>query len=144
MRPYYLPWELTSAIPTTVYSPPLADAKLHTISNSLEIKYSKALLIIVGDFNQANLRRMLPKYYQHVSCPTRGPNILYHSYTFFSDISLYHLSAKAFICKPTLYFFHPNFQIPLFLLMQYYRPSSSYGGVLFPSTICNLNSLQAV
>ncbi len=39
------------------------------------------VLIILGDFNKANLSCKLPKYRQHVTCPTRDSNILDHSYT---------------------------------------------------------------
>ncbi len=38
-------------------------------------------LIILGDFNKANLSRELPKYRQHITCPTRDSNILDHCYT---------------------------------------------------------------
>ena len=30
--------------------------------------------IVAVDFNQANLKSVLPKFYQHVSCATRGEN----------------------------------------------------------------------
>lgn len=34
-----------------------------------------------GDFNKANLRSVLPKFYQHVNCATRGNNTLDHVFT---------------------------------------------------------------
>ncbi len=34
-------------------------------------------------FNKVNLRQVMPNFYQHVSCPTRGPNTLDHCYTQF-------------------------------------------------------------
>ena len=37
--------------------------------------------IIAGDFNRANLKTVLPKFYQHVKCSTRGKNTLDHVYT---------------------------------------------------------------
>ncbi|GFN84896.1 reo_6 protein [Plakobranchus ocellatus] len=37
--------------------------------------------IICGDFNQANLKTVLPNFYQHVTCPTRGINTLDHCYS---------------------------------------------------------------
>lgn len=37
--------------------------------------------IIAGDFNQANLKSVLPKFYQHVKRSTRGENILDHVHT---------------------------------------------------------------
>ena len=84
--PDNLPREFTSVILTAVYIPPQADMKaaldeISTATNSLETKYPEALLIEAGDFNQANLKSVLPRYYQHVTCPTRGPNILDHCCT---------------------------------------------------------------
>eukprot|EP00061_Rhincodon_typus_P010776 g35317.t1 len=38
-----------------------------------------------SDFNQVNLKNVPPKYHQHTSCPTRGPNILHHCYTTIKD-----------------------------------------------------------
>ncbi len=37
--------------------------------------------IIAGDFNKANLKKVLPNFHQHISCPTRGLNTLDHCYT---------------------------------------------------------------
>ncbi len=50
-----------------------------------EQRYPDSLLIILGDFNKANLSRELPKYRQHVTCPTRDSNILDHCYTIIKD-----------------------------------------------------------
>ncbi len=40
-----------------------------------------SVLIILRDFNKANLSCELPKYRQHVTCPTKDSNILDHCYT---------------------------------------------------------------
>ncbi len=40
-----------------------------------------SVLIILGDFNKANLSCELPKYRQHVTCPTRDSKILDHCFT---------------------------------------------------------------
>ncbi len=45
-----------------------------------EPKHPDSVLIILGDFNKANLSRELPKYRQHVTCPTKDSNILDHGY----------------------------------------------------------------
>ncbi len=37
--------------------------------------------IVAGDFNQTDLRSVLPKFHQHVHTPTRGSNTLDHVYT---------------------------------------------------------------
>jgi len=44
-----------------------------------------SVLIILGDFNKAILSRELPKYRQHVTCPTRDSNTLDHCYTAIKD-----------------------------------------------------------
>ncbi len=36
-----------------------------------EQKHPDSVLIILGDFKKVNLSRELPKYRQHVTCPTR-------------------------------------------------------------------------
>eukprot|EP00061_Rhincodon_typus_P012314 g37961.t1 len=51
----------------------------------LETEYPEALFFIAGDFNQANLKTVLPRYHQHISCPTTGLNILDHCCTTVKD-----------------------------------------------------------
>ncbi len=46
-----------------------------------EQQHPDSVIIILGDFNKANLSRELPKYRQHVTCPTRDSKILDHCYT---------------------------------------------------------------
>eukprot|EP00061_Rhincodon_typus_P012941 g39007.t1 len=89
-RPYFLPQEFTSAVLTAVYIPPHADVKnaldkIYTTTNPLQTKFPKALFIVAGDFNQANLKQVLSKYHQHISCPATGQNILDHCYTTIKD-----------------------------------------------------------
>ncbi len=74
----------------SVYIPPdarvsaalelLADQITHT-----EQRYPDSFIVILGDFNKANLTRELPKYRQHITCPTRDSNILDHCYTVLKD-----------------------------------------------------------
>ncbi|XP_072359770.1 uncharacterized protein [Scyliorhinus torazame] len=85
-RPDHLPQEFTSAIITAVYIPPEAEVKkaldeLSTAVNKNETEHPEALFIMAGDFNQANLKSVLPKFHQHISCPTKGSDILDHCYT---------------------------------------------------------------
>ncbi len=56
-------------------------------------QHPDSVLIILGDFNKANLSRELPKYRQHVTCPTRDSNILDHCYTTIKDA--YHSVPRA-------------------------------------------------
>ncbi len=69
-----------------VYVPPDAcvSAAMKQLAEQIsetEQQYLDSLLIILVDFNKANLSRELPKYRQHVTCPTRDSNILDHCYT---------------------------------------------------------------
>ncbi len=48
-------------------------------------KHPDASCIIAGDFNKANLRKVMPNFQQHISCPTRGQNTLDHCYTQFKN-----------------------------------------------------------
>ncbi len=85
-RPFYLPREFTSIIVTAVYIPPQADtslalSKLHDELSGYNNKHPDAAFIIAGDFNKANLKKVLPNFHQHIFCPTRGLNTLDHCYT---------------------------------------------------------------
>ncbi len=69
-----------------VYIPPHANVrsavqKLADQITKTEQQHPDSVLIILGDFNKANLSRELPKYRQHITCPTRDSNILDHCYT---------------------------------------------------------------
>ncbi len=82
----------------SVYIPPQANVssalqKLADLITKSEQQYPDSVLIILGDFNKANLSRELPKYRQHVTCPTRDSNILDHCYTAIKDA--YHSVPRA-------------------------------------------------
>ncbi len=55
--------------------------KLADLITDTEQKQPDSVLIILRDFNKANLSCKLPKYRQHITCPTRVSNILDHCYT---------------------------------------------------------------
>ncbi len=85
-RPFYLPREFSSIVITSVYIPPQADtslalSKLHDELSGYNNKHPDAAFIIAGDFNKANLKKVLQNFHQHISCPTRGLNTLDHCYT---------------------------------------------------------------
>ncbi len=89
-RLFYLPREFTSIIITAVYIPPQADtsvalSSLHDELSGYINKHPDAAAIIAGDFNKANLRKVMPNFHQHISCPTRGLNTLDHCYTQFKN-----------------------------------------------------------
>ncbi len=60
-RPFYLPRELSSIVVAAVYIPPQADTSLVQ--------------------SWSNLKKVMPNFHQHISCPTRGLNTLDHCYT---------------------------------------------------------------
>ena len=68
---------------TAVYIPPDANVSiaLSDTINKLQQVHPDGVHIIAGDFNQAKLKSVLPNFYQHVKCPTRGSNTLDHVYT---------------------------------------------------------------
>ena len=85
-RPFYLPREFSSVIISTVYIHPKADTdqalnSLCEIISKYENSDPEALSIITGDFNQANLRSVLPNYHQQITCATRELNTLDHCYS---------------------------------------------------------------
>ncbi len=85
-RPFYLPREFTSILVSAVYIPPQADTSVAcqiSTMKSADISTNIPTLacIIAGDFNKANLKKVLPNCHQHISCPTRGLNTLDHCYT---------------------------------------------------------------
>ena len=85
-RPHYLPREFSAVILTAVYIQPRANATtaLRQLSDTVtkfENDHPDAVSIVAGDFNHTNMKTVLPKYYQHVSCPTRGDKILDHCYS---------------------------------------------------------------
>ncbi len=89
-RPFYLPQEFSSIVVTAVYIPPQADtslalSKLYDVLSEYINKHPDAASIIAEDFNKANLKKVMPNFHQHVSCPTRGPNTLDHCYTQFKN-----------------------------------------------------------
>jgi len=91
-RAFHLPREFTSVVITAVYIPPqsLADNntaldQLFGIIDKTETSRPDAAFVVAGDFNTANMKKVLPKYYQHISGPTRGGNILDHVYSPFRN-----------------------------------------------------------
>ena len=87
-RPFHLPRELSNIIITAVYCPPNADVnkaaqRLHdVIAERLRLQ-PEAGFIVLGDFNKACLKTVLPRFVQHVHCATRGENTLDKIYTQF-------------------------------------------------------------
>ena len=78
-----MPTVLSSVIVTDVLILPQADTttalkELHWTLVKLETTYPEAAFIVDGDFNKANLRKTLPKFYQHIDCSSRAGKTLNH------------------------------------------------------------------
>ncbi len=72
-RPFYLPREFSPIVVTAVYIPPQADtslafSKLHDVLCGYINKHPDAASIIAGDFNKANLKKVIPNFHQHIYC----------------------------------------------------------------------------
>ena len=89
-RPFYLPREFSCVYINAVYITPAsvpganqkaALNKLHDHVNKQLTTAPEAAIIVAGDFNHADLKSTLPKFYQHVKCATRGENTLDMVYT---------------------------------------------------------------
>ncbi|KAK3537580.1 hypothetical protein QTP70_015115, partial [Hemibagrus guttatus] len=73
--------EFTTIFIVGVYIPPSTNAKealceLYGAISMLQNAHPDGLFIIAGDFNQANLKSVLPKFHQYVDFATRGVNAL--------------------------------------------------------------------
>ena len=89
-RPFYLPREHSCIVIMAVYVPPDANAKLamkelHSAISTQQTAHPEGVFIAAGDFNHSNLKSVLPKFHQHVSCPTRGDRMLDKVYTNIPD-----------------------------------------------------------
>eukprot|EP00061_Rhincodon_typus_P003884 g21209.t1 len=72
-----------SGLHTTPCGCPRCD--LHRHKHTGEQNSPESLFIVAGDINEANLKQVIPKYHHHISCPTRGANILGHGYATIKD-----------------------------------------------------------
>lgn len=80
-QPFNLPGEFTAAVLTAVYVPLEANAKLAVkklhVPISTQLKtHPDGAFVIVGDFNKSNLRTVSPRFFQNLSCPTKGDTCL--------------------------------------------------------------------
>lgn len=85
-RPFYMPREFTTVIITAVYIPPNANTKgalsvLYRFISDLQTTHPDGVFIVAGDFNQANMKTVLPHFHQYVNFATRGSNTLDRAYT---------------------------------------------------------------
>ncbi len=69
-----------------VYIPPQANAnvaleKLHTVVSKQQSVCPDVPVIVAGDFNHVNLKKILPKFNTNIFTPTRGKTVLDQVYT---------------------------------------------------------------
>jgi hypothetical protein len=87
-RPYYLQREFSYIFFVVVYLPLETDAGSKTTLNELyraiskqENAHPEAALLVASDFNAGKLKLILPNFYQHVTCATRGKKAIDHLYS---------------------------------------------------------------
>jgi hypothetical protein len=85
-RPFYLPREITNIFIAAVYIPPSADKVksldyLYNEFHRLCLSKPNSVQLIFGDFNQCNLKSVLPNLHQYINFSTRGDNTLDHFYS---------------------------------------------------------------
>lgn len=78
--------ELRCIILRIIYTPPSANKdealkELYNIVSKYENTYDDAAFIVLGDFNQCNLKTNLAKYEQYITFSTRDQNALDHCYS---------------------------------------------------------------
>ena len=76
----------------TVYIPPQSEAgtkiavnELYSAISKQENTHPEAACLVAGDFNAGKLKSVLPHFYQHVKCATRGKITLDHLYSTHRD-----------------------------------------------------------
>lgn len=85
-QPHYLPRQFIVFIITAVYMPVSVNAnnalaEQHNIISCTQNRHPEGFFIIGWDFNQTNLRKIMPKFHHNIALPTRGENTLDHVYT---------------------------------------------------------------
>ncbi|GFR86232.1 endonuclease domain of the non-LTR retrotransposon LINE-1 [Elysia marginata] len=81
LRPFYLLRKFTKVTVNVVYVHPGANtiAAMSTVTNHVheqQNQFPDGVILVIGDFNAANLKDYLPNYEQYVSMPTRGNKAL--------------------------------------------------------------------
>jgi len=82
-HPFYLPREFSTVIITAVYIPPqaytdMALSALHDVLCRHQTQHPDVAVVVPGDFNRANLKKVMPNFHQHIMCAARGEGTLDH------------------------------------------------------------------
>jgi len=81
LRPFYLPREFQRVFVTVVYIHPKADVKvaadkIREVVQGQESTCPDSIRLVLGDFNECRLSKVLPHYRQYVKCKTCKDNTL--------------------------------------------------------------------
>ena len=91
-RPFYSPREFSSVVLVGVNAAKAVNQLADQIL-AVENANPDSVVTVVGNFNHTCLSKALPRYKQHVDCPTRKDKTLDHCYTVYKGA--YHASARA-------------------------------------------------
>ena len=87
-----MPRVFSAILSVAIYLPPQTDAGTKTALSQLykeiskqETTHPEAVLLVARDFNAGKLESVLPNFYQHVKCATKGKTILDHLYSTHRD-----------------------------------------------------------
>ncbi len=110
----YLPREFTAIVIVAVYIPPCANTKdalreLYSAISEQQTNNPDGFFIVAGDFNHANLKTVLPKFYQHVNFAIRGNNTLDCLYNSETRIQSWTPPSPR-VLRPTFCYANPSIQ----------------------------------
>jgi hypothetical protein len=71
-RPHYLNREFSSVFFVAEAGTKIALNELYSTISNQENAHPEAVLLVAWDFNAGKLKSVLPNFYQHVKCVTRG------------------------------------------------------------------------
>jgi len=71
---------------TAVYIPPQGDTDMalsdvHDVLCRHQTQHPDVAVVVAGEVNKANLKKVMPNFHQHIACATRGERTLDHCYT---------------------------------------------------------------
>ena len=91
-KPFYSPREFASTVVVAVYIPPGPSANKQRAAREIadhvsevESKYPDSFVTVIGDMNRCSLKKVLPKFYQQVTCTTRKDATLDECYCKIKD-----------------------------------------------------------
>lgn len=95
-------------------------SEIHAAISKQQPVHTEAAFIVAGDFNHSNLKTVLAKFYQHVSCHTRGDNTgqcVYNCNSFSDNIFYSVIYSILFYSIEYSILFLLSYSTPVFLLL---------------------------